>query len=111
MIMSTSLEDYQPWHGNPSDEQGTPWTVFNRYHSVLGITKDVCASGRNRKLLNFWSKRDNAIIQDWSPYRCWLNPPHSRQRGVGIETTTMEAAKGLLICALLPKWTGRRWFR
>jgi phage N-6-adenine-methyltransferase len=113
MIMSESeaLQNYQPWRGNPPDEYGTPPTVFRRYDDVLHFTKDVCASPRNHKVRSYWTKRDNAIIQNWSPYRCWLNPPYSRQLGIWIEKATMEAAKGTLICGLFPKWTGRKWFR
>jgi phage N-6-adenine-methyltransferase len=110
-MMSEALKNYEPWYRNPSDEHGTPLPVFNRYHSVLHFTKDICASPRNHKVRSYWTKRHNAIIQDWSPYRCWLNPPYSRQLEIWIEKAVIEAAKGTLICALLPKWTGRKWFR
>ena len=61
------------------DEWETPSNVF---YYLIGYHKldpqlDVCADKINTKCLNYFTKEDNALLQEWN-ISAWCNPPHSR---------------------------------
>jgi len=64
---------------NDEDEYETPSKVFIKLVEKFHIkpTLDVCATGDNRKCLEFFDKKKDGLIRDWKE-DVWCNPPHSK---------------------------------
>ena len=108
------------------DEQETPDAIFQRIESVLGVqfVFDVAASKANAKVVNYWTKEDNALEQDWGDMfarltysgapvpAIWMNPPYSQPH---LDLFTAKAAeeskKGLIIVGLLPDFPSSQWYQ
>ena len=66
-----------------NDENFTPIDYLDFYRDFMnGFDLDPfsCAiANQNVKASTFWTKRDNAFTQDWTPYlKKWINPPYSK---------------------------------
>ena len=89
----------------------TPQALFDTLHAMFAFRLDACANSGNAKLKRFFSPADDALIQDWFPYRrVWLNPPYGRDIGQWMAKARTESAKGALVAALVPARTDTRWW-
>lgn len=62
------------------DEWETPHELFNGLEEWWGIFNlDVCANESNKKCKNYYTKKDNGLIQPWEGV-VWCNPPYSNQK-------------------------------
>lgn len=61
-----------------NDEWGThPDTYYQGiYFAKFSPTLDVCATDENSQLDNFFTKKENGLIQNWNE-DFWMNPPYS----------------------------------
>lgn len=60
-------------------EYGTPKEIFDHYDQIYHFTLDVCASAENTKVPeNYFTKKQNCLIQDWGQNICWMNPPYNK---------------------------------
>jgi len=81
-----------------SDEYATMWVLFtslcNKYD--LSPTLDVCATSKNTKCSNFFTKLDNALEKDWYA-DVWCNPPHNKKKvkGKWVSQTELFVRKAL----------------
>jgi len=66
---------------NKSIEWSTPYELFNRLNKEFDFNLDVCATDTNAKCDMYYTKAENGLEQDWSGYRCWMNPPYGREIG------------------------------
>lgn len=68
-----------------NDDCRTPDEFYNKLDQVFHFQLDAAASKANAKCSNYFTKKDNALEQEWICYGwVWLNPPYSREAG-GIE--------------------------
>ena len=68
----------------------TPVEVFVPLHQEFSFTIDAAASDTNALLPRYWTREQNAILQDWSGERVWCNPPY----GVEQKRFVLKAAEG-----------------
>ena len=62
-----------------SNEWATPQHFFDKLNYIYGpFTLDAAASEDNYKVSKYYTIDDNALEQDWSNNRVFLNPPYGR---------------------------------
>lgn len=97
-----------------SDEWPTDQAVVNYWAARVGpVGLDVCATADNAKAPRFYTKNQNALMQDWARdadgSAAWMNPPYSDIEPFIVKALE-ESARGLVVVALLPARTDRPWF-
>ena len=48
-----------------SEEWGTPQGLFDRLNKEFNFTFDICASKENTKCPRYYTKKENALKQEW----------------------------------------------
>lgn len=86
-------------------EWATPVELYEALNREFSFTIDVCASPWNAKHSCYWTKEDDALKQDWTDHRCFMNPPYGRELNRWIQKAFLEAHKGALVVALIPART------
>ena len=89
----------------------TPVEVYEAIDAVFHFNFDLAASKANRKTNAFFSVKDDALTQDWSGKRAWLNPPYGR----GLHKWTGKAlatklGKGDCVVMLVPARMDPKWW-
>ena len=59
----------------------TPQKFFDELNEEFHFTLDACATPENAKCEKYFTKEDNALVQDWSGNVVFCNPPYSRKGG------------------------------
>lgn len=95
---------------NNSDNWTTPQELFDELNKEFHFTLDVCASKDNTKCSKYFTKEDNALLQDWTNEICFMNPPYSRIQDKLIEKAKEESDKGTTIVCLIPARTDTKRF-
>jgi len=92
-----------------TDDWGTPQALFDDINAEFGFTLDACASAHNFKVDNYFTKEDNALVQDW-PGIVWMNPPYGRTIGKWMEKAYKESQSGSIVVCLVPARTDTAWW-
>lgn len=87
---------------------GTPDEIFEYFDAIYNFKFDLAASEQNKKCSEFFSEKDNSLIQDWHRINgwLWLNPPYGRNLKLWIKKAHEEMEKGAMICMLIPASVG-----
>lgn len=94
-----------------SNEWQTPPWLFKEYDDLFHFELDAAATKENTLCTRYFTKEDDALIQDWKPYRTvWLNSPYGRLIGKFIKKAFLESQKGCVVCCLMPARTDTTWF-
>ncbi len=94
-----------------TEEWETPPDLFAKLDAIYDFRLDACASPGNAKCAHYFTKADDALSRDWSPFgRVWLNPPYGRAIVGWMRKAYTEARKGALVVCLLPARTDTRWW-
>lgn len=75
------------------------------------LTLDACAAGWNAKCPQFYTVRDNALVQDWTKCKAvFLNPPYEKPRLHLFAEKALDAARhGTTVVLVLPV-SNKRWY-
>lgn len=93
---------------NERQDYETPPDLFKALEAEFGpLDLDSCAVPSTAKLPRYWTPEDDALVQDWSGLRVWMNPPYGRGIGKWVEKARTAA---LAVC-LLPARTDTRWWQ
>lgn len=92
-----------------SENWETPQAFFDLLDREFHFTLDVCASPKNAKCSQFFTKADDALIHHWVGV-CWMNPPYGRVIGDWIQKAHQEALQGATVVCLIPARTDTRWW-
>lgn len=104
MSINTSL------YSSRSQEWETPQNLFNDLDREFKFELDVCATSRNAKCINYFTKLDDALSQNWKGV-CWCNPPYGRGIDKWLKKAEDECEKhGSTIVMLIPARTDTKWF-
>lgn len=108
--------------GNGSGEWQTPPDLYGRLSRRYAFDYDAFASHENA-LEDFYSTSDgtfergqridhlDAIAQDWTDLRVFMNPPYGRDMiGLAVGKAMRERERAAIIVALLPASTDTLWF-
>ena len=87
----------------------TPDELFKVLDNEFHFTLDVCAGKSNRKVDNFFSKKDNALIQNWTGV-CWMNPPFKDMKQWVIKAYEESVKNNAVVVCLLPARTNNVWW-
>ena len=92
-----------------SDEWETPQDFFNQLDKEFNFNSDVCATHENTKCKKYFTKKNDALKQDWKGV-CSMNPPYGRQIGGFVKKAYEESLKGSTIVGLMPARTDTKYF-
>jgi phage N-6-adenine-methyltransferase len=88
----------------------TPQEFWQKLDDEFHFTLDVAADASNTKCIDYFTKEQNALKQDWSGV-CWCNPPFTAIRYKDWMTKIVaEQAKGVTTVLLCPARTSTHWF-
>jgi len=96
-------------YSSATDDWGTPQKLFDELDAEFGFTLDACASAHNFKVKKYFTKEDNALVQDWIG-NVWLNPPYGRDIGKWMAKAYAEHQKGATVVCLVPARTDTAWW-
>ena len=93
-----------------TDEWETPQHVFDKLNEEFNFTLDVCATEENAKCKQYFTKETDGLLQQWTPNRCFMNPPYGRQIKEWIKKAYCASQFGALVVCLIPARTDTRWW-
>jgi len=93
-----------------AEEWETPPELFKWLDDYFHFTLDVCASEKNTKCKDFYSREHDAFIEAWTG-KCYMNPPYGRGIGKWIKFAWEQSRNpNTTIVCLLPARTDTKWF-
>jgi phage N-6-adenine-methyltransferase len=96
-----------------SDEFGTPQHIFLPLHEEFHFTIDACASIENALLPRYYTKEQDAFVQDYTGERVFCNPPYSRgnvKRAFFCFRNACLSGECQLAVLLIPACLDRDWY-
>ena len=90
-----------------TDDWATPQEFYDKLNEEFDFQKDVCASHENAKCFLYYTIVDDGLSRDWSPHRCFMNPPYGREIGKWMKKAS--ESNTLVVC-LVPARTDTRWW-
>ena len=93
-----------------SDDWATPQDFFDALDAEFGFALDVCASPTNTKCLNYFTRAEDGLSQDWGRERCWMNPPYGREIKAWMQKAVEASRQGALVVCLVPARTDTAWW-
>ncbi len=92
-----------------NEEWTTPADLFAELKSIFRFTLDACATPANAKCKRFFTRKENALRQEWRG-TVWMNPPYGREIGLFVQKAYDESCKGATVVCLLPSSTDTYWW-
>lgn len=87
-------ESLDTMFSSKSNEWETPKDLFDKLNSIWGpFTLDAAATDLNHKVSKYFTIQDDALVQDWSGNRVFLNPPYGRELRHWVEKSLAESLK------------------
>lgn len=106
-------QDMKTLFSSESCEWATPQDFFNKMNELYGpFDLDVCATAANAKCAKYYTKEDNALVQDWvkdGPV-CWMNPPYGKTIRDWMKKAYEESQRGATVVCLVHARTDTKWF-
>lgn len=95
-----------------TDEWATPACFFEQLAAEFGpFDLDPCANAGNAKAPTYFTREQDGLAQDWTPYRrIYMNPPYGRVIGAWVKKAAEAAQAGCLVVCLLPARTDTKWW-
>jgi len=117
-------QDFKNRLTSNSEEWGTPKILFDQLNELFQFDWDAAASDWNTKVPRFFSKDDDALMQDWygtvmdargnqpgpNLPAVWLNPPYGRNMGAWIRKAYEESQRGMDVIVLIFCRSCTRWW-
>lgn len=94
-----------------TSDWATPDDFYESLNREFHFNLDPAADEFNHKCKKYYTSKENGLIQSWSGYRVFCNPPYGREIKKWVEKayrTNQEC--GNLIVMLLPARTDTSWF-
>lgn len=93
-----------------SDEWSTPLDLFNILNAEFSFNLDPCSSDLNFLCENHFTKIDNGLVQNWSGYNVFCNPPYSDIKNWVKKCYDEFLKNNTLIVLLIPARTDTKYF-
>ena len=87
----------------------TPQNLFDKLDKEFNFTLDVCATDETAKCNNYFTPKEDGLIQEWRG-SCWMNPPYGREIGIWIKKAWEESKKGAKVVCLIPARTDTKYW-
>lgn len=91
-------------------EWGTPQDFFDRLNGEFQFDLDPCATDLNHKCDDYFTIKDDGLIQSWKNKRVFMNPPYGREIGAWVTKAFYEAPYAQVIVGLIPARTDTTYF-
>lgn len=88
----------------------TPQDFFDKLNTEFHFTLDPCALPENAKCEKYFTPEDDGLLQDWSGYNVFCNPPYGKEISKWVKKCYEESLKGTLIVLLIPARTDTSYF-
>ena len=88
----------------------TPQWLFDALEKEFGFTIDVCANAENAKCKRYFTEDDNALMKDWGPEVCWMNPPYGTEIEKFMAKAHGASLSGATVVCLVPSRTDTKWW-
>jgi len=92
-----------------SDEWETPQILFNELDGEFNFDRDPCATSKNAKCCQYYTKEDNGLNWSFRNEGIFINPPYS-QIDKWVKKAYEESEFAKVIVMLIPARTDTRWF-
>lgn len=95
-------------HSSKSPEWETPQWLYSHFDKRYKFTIDAAASDLNHKHETYWTREDDALVQDWTGHSIWLNPPYQRAKPnwqCFVRKAWESRLTARVVCMLLPART------
>lgn len=89
-----------------SDEWETPQDFFMELNKEFHFVLDVCATHKNHKCPDYFTKEDDGLNQNWHGVTCWCNPPYSNIKDWAKKCSEHSGT----VVMLVPARTDTKWF-
>ncbi len=93
-------------------EWETPQDLFDKLNREFLFTLDACATKKNAKCMEYYTKKDDGLSKNWQGKMVFMNPPYGREIGRWVKKASDESKKfdSPVVVALLPARTDTKWF-
>lgn len=98
-LMTSKVQDWR-----------TPKDFFGILNERFKFTRDFAATKRNALLPKYWTEKDDALAQDWSKERGYLNPPYKGLKAWTEKALETDWKSGKGVVMLVPSRTDTLWF-
>jgi phage N-6-adenine-methyltransferase len=99
----------QSMFSSATDMWSTPQSTFIKYNAIHNFNLDVCATDENAKCLNYYTKDQDGLKQNWQGV-CWMNPPYGREIGLWMRKAYESSLLGAKVVCLVPARTDTAWW-
>ena len=94
-----------------TDEWATPARLFQELDAEFHFNLDPCATSENHKCQDYFTKRENGLLQNWGGRRIFCNPPYGKAMPAWVRKCSEEAKKpDTLVVMLIPARTDTSYF-
>lgn len=94
-----------------TDEWATPARLFQELDAEFHFNLDPCATSENHKCQDYFTKRENGLLQNWGGRRVFCNPPYGKAMPAWVRKCSEEAKKpDTLVVMLIPARTDTSYF-
>jgi phage N-6-adenine-methyltransferase len=104
MTISTTL------YSSRLEEWPTPQTFFDSLDREFHFALDPCATRKNAKCTQFFTKKENGLDQLWGRYLVFCNPPYGRYMRDWVRKCYEASCEGATVVLLAHARTDTRWF-
>ncbi|MCD8905911.1 phage N-6-adenine-methyltransferase [Staphylococcus chromogenes] len=88
-----------------TNEWATPQYLFDELNKEFNFTLDPCATRENAKCNQYFTVKENGLMQDWSKDVVFMNPPYGREIKYWIKKAYEESLEGATVVCLIPART------
>lgn len=91
-----------------SDKWNTPIDFYNKLNNLYSFDLDPCSDNNNLKTKNFYTEKENGLIQKWKG-NVFCNPPYSNIKQ-WVKKCSEEKYNCNIIVLLIPARTDTKYF-
>jgi site-specific DNA-methyltransferase (adenine-specific) len=94
-----------------SNEWETPQDLYNELDNEFHFTLDPASQEYNHKCKNYYTYKENGLLQNWQGETVFCNPPYGKESGKWVKKCYEESLKpNTTVVMLIPSRTDTRWF-
>lgn len=72
-------------------EWETPQDFFDKLNEQYHFELDACATPQNAKCKNFFTRKEDALLQNWGGWTTiWCNPPYGKEVGKWVQNNMIQ---------------------
>jgi len=93
------------------DDWETPQELFDKLNKEFHFQLDPCATTITAKCLNFFTKEEDGLKQNWVKYKSiFMNPPYGFVISEWLKKANETAQMGATVVCLVPARTDTKWW-